>query len=349
MGQDQFACPWDDEVDNISEDEEDWLFSSIKQYQHLYMVHININPRSMSMSPNNRSLALADHDRGHLEVYRMPGKLVAATEAEEGLTSNRDFTLECGSVECDLVTCVRYLGHNSLVTTNDQSQTVSLWQWKDDEDLMEKKSDLCQCDFQPLGVEVTRDPTDNTTVIVYGDTKVGRTTPDGPMLDSRLVTHQHGTSVTSLVTSDQVTWVLDNTLTVVTLDWRMSKIAGEVSLQNIGQCSQSCLLLNDDEVRVVTCDVEDIKLWDVRNIKQPLCHTSLTGFGGGPSHLTSGGDDVVVSIGNRVIVLGGDDLIQKFDHQGHRSEVTGVFRHSNLKNFVISTDSRQGLHTWVYN
>jgi len=329
MGQDQITCPWDDGVDNVSEDDEDWLFSSIKQYRHLYMVNVNINPRSICMSPDNRSLALADHDRGHLEVYRLPGKLVASSEQEEGLTSNRDFTLECGSVECDLVTSVRYLGHNCLVTTNDQSQTVSLWQWRDDEDLMEKQSDLCQCDFQPVGVEVTRGPTDNDNVVtVHGDTKVGRTTPGVPMLDSRHVIHQPGASISSILTRDMVTWVLDDRMTVVTLDWRMSKIAAEVSLQDGDHCSLSSLLLRDDEVRVVTCNSGEIKLWEVKNSKQPLCRTSLSGVGGGPSHLTSGGDDVVVSAGGHVIVLDVNDLKQKFDHRGHRSEVTGVFRHS---------------------
>ena len=120
MGQKTVLCPWDYEID--SEDDEDWMFSSIKLYHHLYMFNINISPVSISMSPDNKCVALADKESGHLEVYRLPGKLVADTRAEEGLTSNRDFSLISGTVNCDNVTCVSYLDSNSLVTTQDNSQ-----------------------------------------------------------------------------------------------------------------------------------------------------------------------------------------------------------------------------------
>ena len=50
------------------------------------------------------SWPLGDTERGYLELFRLPGKPMAATEEEEGLNSNRDFALVSGSVECDKVT-----------------------------------------------------------------------------------------------------------------------------------------------------------------------------------------------------------------------------------------------------
>ena len=57
------------------------------------------------MRPVTATMVLAPggHGAGHLELFRLPGKLMSATEEEEGLTSNRDFALVSGSVEFDKV------------------------------------------------------------------------------------------------------------------------------------------------------------------------------------------------------------------------------------------------------
>ena len=108
MGQsDVTLCPWDG--DSGGEEDEEWLFSSIKEYSHLYIY-------STSMR--------------HLEVFRLPGKLMAATEEEEGLASQRDFALVSGSVECDKVTGVSYIKQDMLATINTNSASVSLWTLK---------------------------------------------------------------------------------------------------------------------------------------------------------------------------------------------------------------------------
>ena len=141
------VCPWD--VTEDSEDDEDWLFSSIKLYQQLHMFHLSVSPAHMSLSPDGRDLALADTARGHLEVFRLPGKLVAATGEEEGLTSNRDFSLVCGTVECPGVTSLQYAGRRSLVTTSTGSQAVSMWSWQAGEDILQLSREIHIGHLQP--------------------------------------------------------------------------------------------------------------------------------------------------------------------------------------------------------
>ena len=119
-----------------SEDEEDWVFSSVRLYQQLHMFQLSLSPSQLALSPDGCHLALADSDRAHLEVYRLPGKLVAASE-EEGLTSNRDFQLVCGTVECPAVSSLQYVGRRGLVTTSRDRQAVSLWRWQAGEDLLQ--------------------------------------------------------------------------------------------------------------------------------------------------------------------------------------------------------------------
>ena len=69
-------------------------------------------------------------ERGHLVLFRLPGKLMAAIEEEEGLTSNRDFALVSGNVSV-------------LATINTNSASVSLWTWKAGDDLHHSSGDLC--------------------------------------------------------------------------------------------------------------------------------------------------------------------------------------------------------------
>ena len=76
------------------------------------------------------SWALGDTERGHLKLFRLPGKLMAAIEEEEGLTSNRDFALVSRNVSV-------------LATINTNSASVSLWTWKAGDDLHHSSGDLC--------------------------------------------------------------------------------------------------------------------------------------------------------------------------------------------------------------
>ena len=80
---------------------------------------------------------------------------MATTEEEEGLTSNRDFALVSGSVECDKVTGVSYIKQDMLATINNNSASVSLLTWKAGDDLHHSSGDLCTCNFQTEGLEVT--------------------------------------------------------------------------------------------------------------------------------------------------------------------------------------------------
>ena len=98
------------------------MFSSISLYHQLHMFHLALTASHMALSPDGSALALADSERSHLEVYNLPGKLVAASGEEEGLTSNRDFGLVSGSVSCPGVTSVEYGDSRSVLTTSSHSQ-----------------------------------------------------------------------------------------------------------------------------------------------------------------------------------------------------------------------------------
>ena len=78
---------------------------------------------------------------------------MAATEEEEGLTSNRDFALVSGSVEYYKVT--GYIKQDMLATINTNFASVSLLTWKAGDDLHHSSGDLCTCNFQTEGLEVT--------------------------------------------------------------------------------------------------------------------------------------------------------------------------------------------------
>ena len=93
-------------------------------------------------------------------MFRLPGKPMAATEEEEGLTSNRDFALVSRSVECDKVT--GYIKQDMLATINTNFASVCLWTWKAGDDFHQSSGDLCTCNFQPEGLGVK-----SRTVIRY--------------------------------------------------------------------------------------------------------------------------------------------------------------------------------------
>ena len=122
------------------------MFTSIKEYSHLYMFSTNMRPVTATMV-----LGPGGHGAGRLKLFRLSGKPMAATEEEEGLTSNRDFALVSGSVECYKVT--GYIKQDMLATINTNFASVSLLTWKAGDDLHHSSGDLCNCDFQPEGLE----------------------------------------------------------------------------------------------------------------------------------------------------------------------------------------------------
>ena len=64
MGQsDVTLCPWDG--DSGGEEDEEWLFSSIKEYSHLYMYSTNMRPVTATMVLIVQAPRQADaHHRG---------------------------------------------------------------------------------------------------------------------------------------------------------------------------------------------------------------------------------------------------------------------------------------------
>ena len=342
MGQDAVVCPWDVGGESEEEDEE-WMFSSIKLYKHLYMFNVNLSPSCMVTSPDNKCVALADRTKGHLEVYRLPGKLVAASREEEGLTSNRDFGLVSGSVQCAGVSSVQYLDTASLVTTSSDSVEVSVWGWDQGDDLIQRQETLCSCDFQPRGLELGEQGAESVTV--YGDQHVGRSYRGDRRLDSRPMSGDG--VVTSVLTSDNVTLVCDDRSTVTTVDWRMSAPASQVRLNIDTWLCRAQFIMRDDRVMLVTLDTcGQLRLWDTRGKDtSPLCSTSV---GSDVTCLSVGSDNVSVSQGSAVAVYDVSSLERRFEHKGHTSHVTGVFTHPNIDNLVISTDIKHNLHAWVY-
>ena len=347
MGQSEMSlCPWDGQSEE--EEDEEWLFSSIRQYSHLYMYSTNMHPISatMALAPDTRTLALGDKERGHLEVFRLPGKLMATSEEEEGLTSNRDFALVSGSVECDSVTGVSYIRQDMIATTN-SSQSVSLWAWKAGEDLLQWSGDLCTCDFKPEGLDVKRE-----TVTVWGDGRVGRVSPGVRMVDSRAVNMGRDT-VSGVTTSDSghVSWIVDSGGHVTTIDWRTAESAKRVRLDegSRGDVRSVVGVTGEDRVSVVTNTGAELSVWDLRDTKTAACHGMSPPGVTCDSPMILGRDKLMLGAGPRVCLLSLSDLSSKFEHRGHRSDVTGVMcqmcHHDS--DIVISCDARQGLHAWV--
>ena len=343
MGQSEVTlCPWDGDS---GEEDEEWLFSSIKAYTHLYMCSTNMRPvtATMALAPDTRTLALGDAERGHLEVFRLPGKLMAATEEEEGLTSNRDFALVSGSVECDNVTGVSYIKQDMIATTNSNSASVSLWTWKAGDDLLHSSGDLCTCDFQPEGLEVR-----SGTVTLWGGGRVGRVSTGVRMVDTRAVVSD-GETVSGVTTSDtgHVTWIVDTAGHVTTLDWRTAEMGTCVKLgERDTRDVRSAVREEGDRVRVVTNNGAELSVWDLRDTKTATCHVMTPPGVTRDSPMTLGRDKLILGAGSRVSLCSLTDLSSKFEHRGHRKDVTGVMCHRD-SDIVISCDAGQGLHAWV--
>ena len=336
-GAGQDVCPWD--VTEDSEDDEDWLFSSIKLYQQLHMFHLSLTPAHMALSPDGCNLALADSASGHLEVYRLPGKLVAASKEEEGLTSNRDFSLVCGTVECPGLSSLQYVGRRSLLTTSSDSQAVSLWSWQAGEDLLQLTSEVDIGQFRPRAVEGVGEE----NLVVWGQNCLARADMTGLVLDRREV----GGEIQSVMTEGNVTWCLTTRGDLSSTDWRQSSTVLHHSLQSQ---SQSCFFKRGANTFLAAQSeaTSTLSLWDVRNI-QAVQEVSLASSPGG--HIVADSDNIVVSQAQPpgLSIYSSDSLQLVFSHEAHRAEISCLLTHPAVKNLVISADTNNRLQAWVFN
>ena len=339
-GPGQEVCPW--EVTEDSEDEEDWVFSSVRLYQQLHMFQLSLSPSQLALSPDGCHLALADSGRAHLEVYRLPGKLVAASEEEEGLTSNRDFQLVCGTVECPAVSSLQYLGRRGLVTTSRDSQAVSLWSWEAGEDLLQLSREINTGGFQPRAVEVAG----QDRLVVWGENCLASTDLTGLGLESRKV----GGEIEAVMTEGSVTWCLDSRGDLSSLDWRQatSEFHHNIHQGRAGRAlAQSCFFkLGASSFLAGHSPGElSLSLWDLRS-SRPVQEVSLASPGGQIVADSEGG--LVLSQGPRVSVFS-HSLQPVFSHQAHRAEISCLLTHPAVRNLVISADRNKRLQAWVHN
>ena len=340
----QEICPWDLREEE-SEDEEDWLFSSVRQYQQLHMFQLSVSPSHLALSPDGHHLALADSGRGQLEVYRLPGKLVAASEEEEGLTSNRDFALVCGTVKCPAVRSLHCVGRRRLVTTSSDCQAVSVWRWEAGEDLLERTGEVSTGQFQPRAVEVLG----QDRLLVWGENWLARADMEGRGLDRREVGGGGGEEIQTVMTEASVTWYLDTRGDLSSLDWRQSD---SVLHHNIHQgrkdrsLSQSCFFKRGSNTFLAGHGDQTLALWDLRNC-QPVQEVSLASPG---AHIVTDSEgNIVLSQGSRVSLYSSDSLQLVFSHETHRADISCLLAHPAVRNLVISADSNSRLQAWVHN
>ena len=330
------VCPWD--VTEDSEDDEDWLFSSISQYEQLHMFQLSVRAAQMSLSPDGCHLALAGSGRASLEVYRLPGKLVAASSEEEGLTSNRDFTLVCGSVESPAVSSLQYVGRRRLVTTTSDSRALSLWSWQAGEDLLQLTGEVDIGQFQPRAVEVVGQ---EENLLVWGENGLARTDLAGLVVDRREV----GGEIQTVMTEGSVTWCLETSGDLSSVDWRQSNT---VLHHNIHQTlSQSCFFQRGASTFLAGQSEAALSVWDVR-ASRPVEEVSLARPGRPGGHIVADREKIVVSEGPAVNIYS-DDLRVVFSHEAHRAEICCLLTHPAVKNLVISADTNNRLQAWVFN
>ena len=168
------------------------------------------------------------------------------------------------------------------------------------------------------------------------------------MVDTRAVIRD-GETVSGVTTSDtgHVTWIVDTGGHVTTLDWRTAEAGTRVKLGEEGTRDvRSAVSVEGDKVTVVTNTGSELSVWDMRDTKTAACHLMTPPGVTRDSPMTLGRDKLVLGAGPRVSLLSLSDLSSKFEHRGHKSEVTGVMCHHD-SDIVISCDARQGLHAWV--
>jgi len=321
------------------------MFGSLSEYQHLHMFHLSLTASHLALSPDGSALALADRKRGHLEVYNLPGKLVAASDKEEGLTSNRDFGLVSGTVDCPGVSSVEYVSGRSVLTTSHHSPVVSLWTWQPAEDLIQLTGEVCRCDFQPSAVHAVGE----SEVVVWGEQRLARSDLTGLGQDRREMSEE----LLAVKTAGPVSWCVGRDGQLQSIDWRQSGPGLQLRLQQ-GQLSQSCILQRGPTTLVAGRCEDTLRLWDVRSSgslqerslqERSLQERSLTGVSG---HLVAGSDHIVHTEGSLVSVYS-LSLQTIFSHKAHRADISSLLTHSSVSNLIISADTANRLQAWVFN
>ena len=309
------------------------MFSSISLYHQLHMFHLALTASHMALSPDGSALALADSERSHLEVYNLPGKLVAASGEEEGLTSNRDFGLVSGSVSCPGVTSVEYGDSRSVLTTSSHSYSVSLWSWETGQDLLHLERELCHFDFQPRAVRRTE-----AELVVWGERSVARTDMTGLGPEVR----QLAEAVVTVRTVGSVSWCLGEGGLLSSLDWRQPGPGHSLSLQT--PVTEACIFPSGPSTLLAASAGDSLKLWDVRSSGT----VQETGLGGAGGRIVADGDKILVTEGSKVQVFS-HSLERVFTHEAHKAEISSLLSHPSVRNLVISADSSNRLQAWVFN
>ena len=309
------------------------MFSSIKLYQQLHMFHMSLTASHMALSPDGSALALADSEGGNLEVYNLPGKLVAASGEEEGLTSNRDFGLVCGTVESGEVSSVECLG-DSVLTTSHSSRAVKLWRWRPGEDLLHLSGEISHWDFQPSALQ----PAGETELVVWGETCLARTDMDGLGRHSRRLAQE----LLAVMTAGQVSWCLERGGQLSCLDWRQPGPGHQISLDY--DVSHSCIFQRGAATLVAARTGDTLRLWDVRSPSSVL-QTTLAGAGG---QVVADSEKILVTEDCRVSVFS-LQLQRLFCHEAHKAEISSLISHPTVRNLIISADTSKRLQAWVFN
>jgi len=183
----------------------------------------------------------------------------------------------------------------------------------------------------------------------------GRAENGFPMMDRREVVSEDSNSIIDNVMSqDHVSWAFattSDTCHVTTIDWRTSHVGNREKLNIEPNLSNKrtlgCFLKRNESPLLVTMSDYQLKVWDIRNIASPVKSNIIELSGLETCQLSAASDDILVSDKNVVKVFSISDLKLKFEHRGHKADVTKVFN-SDVHNLNISADSKHGLHAWVH-
>lgn len=91
--------PW---FDDSESDDEDWLSESIRKYKHFFRYKFENTPLQIKIHPKGKYLLLlCETIKKNYEilVFKIPEKILAISEKEEGLINSRELTLVCGCHE----------------------------------------------------------------------------------------------------------------------------------------------------------------------------------------------------------------------------------------------------------
>ena len=349
-------CPWDDGGGSDSE-EDDWLFSSLSLYNQLLMFHLTVQAGNVDLPPSGNTLVVGDRDKQELVVYRLPSKLMAGSKEQEGLTSNRDFGLVAGTVDAGKVKEVKFMGEERLVTCREGGEGVDVWGWGE-EDLLVRREVLDKCGFEPEVLAVREGE-----CLLGGGNLVGkRKLEDGAWKCRKLDGKGDICSLYSEGDSE-VVWVGQTGAVVSCVDWRVEGVARQLKLGGAdGDRWDTAFLPHRDSVGVVGVSSAKggcVGLWDTRQASTPVCQKplhlppTLCRADSVPQVVAECGT-VLLSMGHTVSVFNPANLKMLFQHEGHKQKdqvvnVTSLAIHPTVERLVISGDSRQRLHAWIFN